>query len=145
METEPTPVKNLALFPSYWDRLINPFNYYSYLVSFYTIYSIYLLSLYSDIEKDEWDRRKYDILLYLPLKMFTRYLYQSFWYRYRSFVWEGICLGKLYLYRTLPYQYQSFVGTSISSGKRYWYQSLQYWYRKLLYRYHSFVVSFWPL
>ena len=55
-------------FFSYGYRLPNPFNYCISLVPFYTIYSIDLSSLYSAAEKNEWDRRKYDILLYFPLK-----------------------------------------------------------------------------
>ena len=132
-------------FFSYWDILINPFKYYSSLVPFYTIYSIDILSLCSAAEKDEWNRRKYVILLYLPLKIFTQYWYQSFWYWYQSFLWTDICSGGLYIYRTLPYQYWIFVGTGISLGKQYQYQSLQYLYRSLLYRYRSSVGSFWPL
>ena len=125
-------------FFSYGDRLLNPFNYCSSLVPFYTIYSIDLLSICSYSDKDERDRRKYCILLYFLLKKLTRYWYQSFWYQYWSFVWTGICLGDLYLYWTLPYRYRSFARTGIHSGKRY-----RYW--SLLYRYRSFVGSFWTL
>ena len=53
METEPTSVKNVVLFFSYRDRLLNPFNFCSSMVSFNTIYSIDLPSLYSAAEKDE--------------------------------------------------------------------------------------------
>ena len=84
-------------FSSYGYRLMNPFNYCSSLVPFKTIYSEDLLSLYLASDKDEQDRRKYGILLYLTLKIFTRYWYQSFWYCYWSFVWAGICLGE-YIY-----------------------------------------------
>ena len=135
----------MVLFFSWGDRLLNPFNYCSSLVPFNIIYSIYLLSLCSAAEKDEQDRRKYGILLYLTLKIFTRYWYQSFWYWYRSFVWTDICSGELYPYRTLPYQYRSFVGTDICSGKRYRYRSLWYIYQGLLYWYRNSVGSFWPL
>ena len=144
LETDPTSVRNVVHFFSYRDRLINPFKYCRYMVPFNTIYSIYLLSLCSASDKDEWYRRKYGILLYLPLKIFTQYLYQSFWYQYRSFVWTDICLGELYIYWTLPYRYQSFVEIGISWGKRY-HRSLQYRYQGLLCRYRSFVGSFWPL
>ena len=125
-------------FFSYGDRLINPFNYCISLVPFYTIYIIDTLSLCSSADKYEQYKRKCGILLYLPLKLFTGYWYQSFWYRYWSFVWTGIRSGKLYLYRTLPYQYWSFVGTGVRLGKR-------YWYRSLLYQYRSFVSSSLPL
>ena len=145
METEPTSVKILVLFFSYGDRLLNPFNYCSSLVPFNTTYSIDILSLCSSAYKDERDRRKYGILLYFPFKIFTRYWYQSFWYRYWSFVWTYIRSGELYIYRTLPYWYWSFVGTGIHSGKRYRYRSLRCRYQGLLYRYRSFIGSFWPL
>ena len=39
-ETEPTSVNNVVIFLSYGDRLLNPFNYCSSLVTFNTIYSI---------------------------------------------------------------------------------------------------------
>ena len=134
-----------GIFFSYGDKLLNPFNYCSSLVPFYTIYSIYILPLYSDTDKDEWDRRKYGILIYLLLKIFTRYWYQSFWYLYQRFVWTGICWGELYLYQTLPYRYRSFLGIDIYSGKRFKYQSLRYRFRSLLYRFRSVICSFWPL
>ena len=70
-------------FFSYGDRLINPFNYCSSLVPFNTIYSIDILSLCSAADKDEWDRRKYGILLYFTLRIFIRYRYQKLWYQYR--------------------------------------------------------------
>ena len=117
VETEPASVNNVVLFFSYWDTLINPFNYCSSLVYFYTIYSMDLLSLCSAADKDKWDRRKYGIPLYLTLKIFTRYWYQSFWYQYRSFVCTGICSGVLYLYWTIPYRYQILVGTGIFQVK----------------------------
>ena len=103
-------------FFSYGDRLLNPFNYCISLVPFYNIYTVYLFALCSAADKYEWYKRKYGILLYLPLKIFSQYWYQSFWFWYRSFGWTDICSGELYIYRTLTYRYRRFLGSGFGSG-----------------------------